>query len=116
MNLPSSHRPASAETQTRDDLSPGASSPEATTTDMFRVTIARGSHCWTFACAGADERSLVLALAELAERADCPLGRFDAWQVGRQIRRQIRSHQSGRPPGPQGHPHPGPFAQADQNR
>ena len=42
------------------------------------ITLAKGRHQWIFRCERGQERLLIDALADLAERVDCPLDWFDA--------------------------------------
>ncbi|MBX3363582.1 MAG: hypothetical protein KF866_02345 [Phycisphaeraceae bacterium] len=42
------------------------------------ITLSKGRHQWIFRCQAGQERLLIDALADLAERDDCPLDWFDA--------------------------------------
>lgn len=49
------------------------------------ITLAKGGHRWVFQCEVGQERLLVSALAELADRGDCPLDWFDASLVAHEL-------------------------------
>jgi hypothetical protein len=53
------------------------------------ITLAKGGHRWVFRCEVGQERVLVSALAELAERSDCPLDWFDASLVAHELETRL---------------------------
>lgn len=76
--------------------SPGDNLPRPDTTlntapkpDVVSVSLVRGAHRWVFRCSTGEEPTMVRHLAELAERTDCPLDRFDAALVAQHLNQKL---------------------------
>jgi hypothetical protein len=54
-----------------------------------RVTLCKGAHRWTFSCEDGEEKTLLMRLAELAQREDVPFDWFDAALVSHQLRNRL---------------------------
>ncbi len=57
--------------------------------ELVSVSLVRGIHSWVFRCAIGEEPVMVRHLADLADRADCPLDRFDAALVAQHLNQKL---------------------------